>query len=53
MNDYLLPTRPWLVTTTKGTVEVEAKTAAAAILSALELTGPNSSLIKCLRHGEW
>ena len=50
---YLSPPRPWRVTTTNGTVDVDAYTAALAILAALELTGPNSSLISCLRHGDW
>lgn len=46
-------TRSWLVTTTRGTLEIEALTPEIAIRSALELTGPNSTLIRCQRHGEW
>jgi hypothetical protein len=45
--------RPWRVATTLGTVEVEATTAAQAILSALELAGVRARLIGCVRVGEW
>jgi hypothetical protein len=45
--------RPWRVATTLGTVEVEATTAAQAILSALELAGAGARLIGCVRVGEW
>jgi hypothetical protein len=43
---YSLPPapRPWRVATTLGTVEVEATTAAQAILSALELAGARARL---------
>jgi hypothetical protein len=52
---YNLPPapRPWRVATTLGTVEVEATTAAQAILSALELAGSRARLIGCVRVGEW
>lgn len=50
---YLSPPRPWLVTTTKGTVEIVQTTAALAILGALELTGPEAELIACLPKGDW
>jgi hypothetical protein len=52
---YHLPPapRPWRVATTLGTVEVEATTAAQAILSALELAGAKARLIGCVRVGEW
>jgi hypothetical protein len=50
----LLPApRPWRVATTLGTIEVEATTAAQAILSALELAGSRARLIGCVRVGEW
>ena len=47
------PPRPWRVATTRGTLDVEATTAAQAILSALELAGPRARLIGCVRVGEW
>jgi hypothetical protein len=54
---YPLPVRPWRVTTQAGarrtTHEVMAATAAAAILSALELGGTGCELVACLRDGEW
>jgi hypothetical protein len=49
--------RPWRVTTQVGarrtTLDVEAATAATAILSALELGGAGYELVACLRDGEW
>jgi hypothetical protein len=50
---YPLPVRSWRVATTRGTLDVEASTAAQAILSALELAGPRARLIGCVRVGEW
>ena len=47
------PPRPWRVATTRGTLDVEATTAAQAILSALEMAGPRARLIGCVRVGEW
>ena len=48
-----LPLRPWRVTTTLGTVDVMAATLQQAILSGLELAGPNASLVRCVKEGEW
>jgi hypothetical protein len=39
--------------TTAGTHQVMAVTAAAAILSALELAGRSARLVQCVRVGEW
>lgn len=54
---YLLPVRPWRVTTAlagrRTTHEVMAATAAHAIASALELGGVGCGLVACLRYGEW
>ena len=54
---YPLQPRPWRVTTQAGTRrtthEVMAATAAAAIVSALELGGTGCGLVTCLRDGEW
>ena len=47
------PPGPWDVTTTAGTHQVMAVTAAAAILSALELAGRSARLVQCVRVGEW
>ena len=54
---YPLTPRPWQVTTLAGnsrtTHQLEATTAAAAILAGLELGGPNCALVACLKVGEW
>lgn len=55
--NYPLTPRPWRVTTTTGnsrtTHQLEATTAAAAILAGLELGGPNCALVACLKEGDW
>lgn len=52
-----LASRPWRVTTTTGnnrtTHQLEATTAAAAILAGLELGGTGCQLVACLKDGEW
>ena len=54
---YPLRPRPWQVTTKIGnsrtTHQLEATTAAKAILAGLELGGPRCQLVACLREGEW
>jgi hypothetical protein len=54
---YPLTPRSWRVTTTIGgkrtTHQVEATTAAKAILAGLELSGANSQLVACLMDGVW
>lgn len=54
---FPLTPRPWRVTTTTGnsrtTHQLEATTAAAAILAGLELGGPNCALVACLKDGDW
>jgi hypothetical protein len=47
------PPGPWDVITTAGTHQVMAVTAAAAILSGLELAGRGARLVRCVRVGEW
>lgn len=44
---------PYTVTTTAGTLTLMARSAAHAIASALELTGPGTRIISCLRGGDW
>ena len=44
---------PYAVTTTAGTLQVMARSAAHAIASALELTGPGTRILGCLRGGDW
>ena len=48
-----LQARRWRVATTSGTVRVMASTLQHAILSGLELAGPNASLVACLKDGDW
>lgn len=41
------------VTTTLGIITVLAYSLAEAIKTGLELTGPGSKILSCLREGEW
>ena len=47
----------FIVTTTLGTETIVwpllARSAAAAINTALEFTGPGSTLVRCTRQGDW
>jgi hypothetical protein len=41
------------ILTTAGLIRIHARNRAAAILSALELAGPNAKLVSTTKPGEW
>lgn len=50
MPDFLVP---FTVTTTTGRLTLMARDLAHAIASALELAGPGTRILTCLRGGDW
>jgi hypothetical protein len=47
------PSRLYTVTTTNGTMALYAPSPRDAILSGLELMGPDAKLVSCFLVGEW
>jgi hypothetical protein len=47
------PSPLWDVLTNHGPIELYAPTRTEAIQSALELHGPNATLVRCTLHDEW
>lgn len=45
--------RPYRVHLSTGAVEIYARTAAAAVSAALELAGPDASVIRVCQLGDW
>lgn len=45
--------RNYIVLTSKGTINLIAFNQTAAIISALELTGPGSRVLRCVQQGDW